>query len=498
MIAPQRLRLALAIMVVVLAAPLALHAYAGTFSRYLGDDYCDAAIFRREGLVGAQKYFYDNWGAVPTTIVAMALTDPGGLRLARMLPALALSAWVALLAWAVYPVTTRLARYGRWLLALCFAELVVFATIEDAPNVIQSIYLRIPMLAYTCPIVGLSAYAGFCVRAASRTASTPRLVASGLIAFVVGSFGPVYVAMQTTLLVLAEAAAWRSAASDVRRNVVRLLGAGVIGSLLSLALIAAAPGNTARSRFFPPRPGPTYVAKATVLATGFFLARPVIGGMKPLVAQAVPHALPQASAYLDRALAMTTSPVMPITMVIFGVVLALIGPPRGDWSAAISPRALIAIPIAAFVLVAAAIVVGPFGTSAPPPPRALIIPQFVLECLAVAWGWFAGVRVRIGDRGGFDDAVVPSLVAAVVLLVAVQSAISTRRTMALVPSMRAWAATWDANDRALRAAAAEGRLDATVTAMPPLGGVGSIAHDPADWVNDCAAQYYRLRTVTGR
>jgi len=38
--------------------------------------------------------------------------------------------------------------------------LVIFATLQDAPNVIQSLYLRVPMLAYTGLLIFLSLYIG--------------------------------------------------------------------------------------------------------------------------------------------------------------------------------------------------------------------------------------------------------------------------------------------------------------------------------------------------
>ncbi|MBZ5557460.1 MAG: DUF6056 family protein [Acidobacteriia bacterium] len=488
---------------VVLAVPLLAHAYAGSFSRFMGDDYCDAAIFRREGLLGGQKYFYDNWGAVPATIALMALVDPGGPSLAGWLPASALALWIVTLTWTFTQITPRVSVRAPRLLAFVLAEAVMFATLEDAPSVIQSLYLRIPLLAYLCPIIALSGLAGFCMRMArGGEVSGTRMIAMGSLAFVAGSFGPVYVAMQTTAVAVALAAAWTIRDAPARRVWTRLLAAAMVGSVASLAFIAVAPGNANRAQFFPPRPGVLDIVKSTVLATGFMLARPALTLLRPAVIAAVPSLWPDASRWLDRALAMTSSPIVPLAMIVLGSVLALAAPAplvardaiaRVKWMLAL-------IPVVAFIVVASAIVVGPFGTSAPPPPRALIMPQFALEFLALAWGALAGTLARASfDARGLPIRRVRSAAAGLaILLLAAQAARSTAGTLALTPSLRRWANAWDAGDRELREAARQGRVRATAPALDPIGGVGALGRDPADWVNNCAAQYYGLESVTGR
>ncbi len=489
--------------IILLSVPLAAHAYVGSFSRFMGDDYCDASTFRREGLVGAQKYFYNTWGAVPTTILLMAAVDPGGPALAPWLPGIALAVWVVTLAWAFAQFTRGLGIRHPGLLALGLAEAVVFATVEDAPNIVQSLYLRIPMLAYVCPVIALGGYVGFCRQSLGGPPSRGRLLASAIVAFVAGSFGPVYVAMQTTAIAVALAMSRTTDGTRVKRSLSPVLAAGLAGSIAALAFIAVAPGNTKRAAFFPPKPPLTYVVRSTALATMFMMARPALPVLEPAVIAAVPRMLPDATRWLDRALAMGTSPVVPLLVMLLGGLVAM-AVPRSPFEGAAARRApmwLIALPGVAFVVVAAAIAVGPFGTSAPPPPRALIMPQFVLEALALAWGFLAGAAVRHGVETRnivSSRALVLPLTAMVLMLAAVQSARSTRTTLALAPAMRQWAATWDRSDRELRAAARKGRVDAIVPRLDPVGGVGSIGPDPADWVNGCAAQYYGLASVTGR
>jgi hypothetical protein len=495
----------LALMAVVLAAPLLAHAYAGTFSRYMGDDYCAGSSFNREGIIGAQKYFYDTWGAVPTTILLMAVTDLFGPAHAGWWPALALLLWIATMVWAIVPIARRIYPEAplALALALCLAEAIAAVTIADAPNAIQSIYLRVPMLAYLGPIIGLSFFIGFLVRAANTDrAVTPKwLIASGAIAFIVGNFGPVCVAMQTTALGIALAVVWTMGSERTRRRLLPVLAAGVAGSVAGLALVAVAPGNALRARFFPPRPGLIYIARSSVLDAVFMFVRPVLSIFRPAIEWLVPIVLPEARRWLTVALGMGSSPFVPILVAGIGALLGLVAPAAVAAKVVHRTLLLIALPIIAFVLVTSCMAVGVYGTSAPPPPRALIIPQFACEILLLLWGAVAGVAARSGLASRSIDAssrLVTPLLLIVIVIGTGKSAQTTARTLSLASSLRSWTTTWDQGDRELREAARTGRLDATAPSLPPVGGVGSIARDPNDWVNACAAQYYGLTSVTGR
>src|SRR5437868_8208214 len=94
--------------------PLLAHAYAGTASRYLGDDYCAGYIFRDHGLIGGQLWHYRSWSAVPTTVFLMAMSEPGGARLAPVLPAAVLALWLVSAIWAVRQLSMWSGRPWSW------------------------------------------------------------------------------------------------------------------------------------------------------------------------------------------------------------------------------------------------------------------------------------------------------------------------------------------------------------------------------------------------
>jgi hypothetical protein len=480
----------------VFAIPLIAYAYAGSASRYFGDDFCASAVFRDHGLVGGQRWFYMNWGAVPTTLLLMALTDPAGVWLTRILPAIALAAWVAATAWAVRRLTERIGDRFDVAASLLLGELIVYATIADSPNVIQSLYLRVPMFEYVGPLIGLMLYTGFLARSSARpSAGAGAMAASGAIAFVTGSFGPTYVALQTTAVALAVLVAWALDRSDRSRTLRHLLIAGLTGSLAALAFIAVAPGNAIRQHSFQSSPSAPGIVKWSLLSTVFMVARPLLPLLHGTIVTAAPRALGETPVWLGKALDMAASPLTPIVLVGVSASVAFTRATSAAGDQRHARLALLGIPIVACVLIMACMAPSVYGTSAPPPPRALIIPQFVFVCLSVCWGHALGVWARTFNASG--RGFMRPVVAAIACAAVWASFASARATIREGTALRQWAVRWDETDRLLRVEHARGRRHAVVPAVDSIGGVGSIGPNPNDWVNWCAARYYDFDTITG-
>ena len=478
------------------ALPLLAHAYAGTGSRYLGDDYCAGYIFHDYGLIGGQIWHYKSWNAVPTTLFLMAITDPGGARLAMLLPGVALGLWLIAGTWALHEISSWSRQVWSWPVCLWLAEVFIYATLQDAPNVAQSVYLRVPMLAYMCPLIVLTAYVGWLMRAARRGVSgRGGLLVSASLAVMFGAFGPVCAALLTTATFLGTVAARLTLVEPRRSALVHLLAAGCAGSIVALAIVAFAPGNATRQVNFPQSPGLLTVGLWSFLYTVFMFCRPVLALLRPAIEAAVPHLMGATPGWLPTALAMGTSPLPVVTAMLIPAiaVITLQVPKATDIRL---KRACWWIPAAAFVLVAACMAPGAYGTSAPPPPRALLIPQYVITCLAACWACAIALTCapRLQSGPSSSRLVAPALVGSLILAGPIAATPGIARTGSM---MRQWARNWDETDRQLRRAHADGVPDATVPALDSIAGVGSISPDVQDWVNICAAHYYGLRSITG-
>ena len=483
----------LAIAAIVLAIPLAVHAYAGLFSRYMGDDYCSAILFRREGLLGAQRYYYDHMNAVPTTIVLMALTDWSGPAL-PWLAAAVLTAWVACLAWAIAPVTRWIAAPAPRLLALAVALAVVFGTTEDAPNIVQSLYLRIPTFGGTLPLAAFAALTGFCLRSAERgLGGHARLAGVALAAFAIGGASAVYSAVQTTAIAMAGLALLAWERTPRRAVAARLAAAALIGSIAALAVIAAAPGNAVRQSHFPAPPPWPDVMRQTIDYTLAMFARPLFSLHGP-IERWLPGAHDPAAADL---LSMRTSRLVVLVVAGAGAAAAWIAGPSALRRETVA-RLLVWTPVTAALLVAAAMAVGVYGIAAPPPDRALIVPTFTIDvCLPISSFAATSYLLARHPRIGSSRVARRTAATAFIGLIAVAAAVSTARTFSRAATMRDWAAAWSDVDRSLRGAAARGARNATVRAIPLPGGLEWLNRSADHWVNLCVAEYYRLDSVIG-
>jgi hypothetical protein len=474
---------------VLLSVPLLAHAYAGTASRYVGDDYCAGYIFRDYGLWGGQLWHYKSWSAVPTTLFLMAMTEPGGARLAAMLPAIVIVLWLAAATWALRELSAFSGQIWSWIVCLFLAELIIFVTFEGAPNVAQSVYLRVPMLAYTVPLVVLTVYGGWLARVlGSNRAGWPRLMMSLAVAFICGAFGPVcaalvFAALASSLLLLYVYAPEHAAGRWI-------VAAGVAGSVAALVVIIAAPGNAARQAYFPHPPGLMKVGIWSASYAVFLFCRPLVPFLAGPITRVAPYVLGGVPRWLPTALGMGTS-IIPLVLIVT-VAAALARTSRVVATPLLRSARWWAPPLA-FVLVCACMAPGAYGTSAPPPPRALIIPEFVIACLAGWWGFALGSTPRASQNNGAGFLATATIWAAC----AVVAVASTPRILSNAATLREWAHRWDSADHQLRADHDRGIADATVPALQQVAGVGSFSTDPHDWVNICAAHYYDLRTITG-
>lgn len=476
------------------ALPLLAHAYAGTGGRYLGDDYCAGYIFRDYGLIGGQVWHYKSWSAVPTTLMLMAATEPGGPRLAPVLPAGALVLWLVGATWTVRRLSFWSGRSWRWPLCLWVAEVVIYSTLQDSPNVAQSLYLRVPMLAYICPLVLLTAYGGWLAWMSGRnTRGSLPVIAGVVFAFAFGAFGPVCAAFLIAAIGIAWCVARLQPPSPRRDSLLRLLAVGGVGAVLALAVVAFAPGNAARQVRFPHPPGLTRVAVWSLLYSVFMFSRSFLPVLQSAIVGAIPYVMSSTPRWLTTALAMGTSPLPLALAIVTPFTLVILLDVRASGRRANAARW--GIPIVAFVLVCACMAPGAYGTSAPPPPRALVIPQYVMTVMAACWGYALGLVWAAGGRRVTPRAQAGAMVVAgLSLLVPVMSTPAIVRSGA---AMREWAQRWDETDRQIRNAYESGSRDAVVPALESVAGVGSISPDRNDWVNACAARYYGVRSITG-
>jgi hypothetical protein len=142
-----------------------------------------------------------------------------------------------------------------------------------------------------------------------------------------------------------------------------------------------------------------------------------------------------------------------------------------------------------------------YGLGTAPSSRAYVMPMFVLVSTAGFWGALMGVGLKRSSQRLALPLRFAGL-AGIALLLVVGPLASTWQILEQRHRFSVYAAEWDARDQAIREAVAEGIREFEVTTLTvdlgEMARLDVIGSNPQDWVNQCAAEYYGLESLTAR
>jgi hypothetical protein len=268
------------------------------------------------------------------------------------------------------------------------------------------------------------------------------------------------------------------AEKEFKSRIKPFLIAGLVGSLVALIIVAAAPGNSVRMTFFPRQFGAWGILRVTLWYSAGFIAKLVL-----------------------------TRPITFLLMLVlpFLVVLRDLNhrhEPTGNRQLYI--RLLLLIPAVVLVLIICCTGPGVYALSVMIPERARILLSLIVVCGTVIWSCFAGKYVA-GKLStvSYKAKHALSLGASVALLIlTLCPLLSLFSIFGLREKARSFAADWDTQDSQLKIAKQTGTSDVTV---PQIGDFQSrlnkgasdlhLRTDPAFWINRATATYYGLTSV---
>jgi len=461
--------------------PLAAHAYQGTFSRYLADDFCTADSLARMGFVPSQAHWYLTWSGRYMSTLMISLAQSVGPRLTPWLPSLVLLAWVA----AGLYLAHRLHTVGAptaWAVGLPLVTLHAFATLEGAPSVYQSLYWQTGMVTYLLPLILLLVYGGWLWPLAIGRAH-PRVLGAGCMlslgsAFLLGGFSETYVALQTSVLGLGLLLVWTLSGRGGRLRGSALVGCGLAGSILSGLALALAPGTQVRIGLMPPRPDAARLIEATLRDGYLFLARTV---------KEMPEGI---------ALAI----LIPLLLILLHNSREATLAKEGDASRRKMALALVILPVLTPLLMLSTIAPYEYAISSYPDARVLVAPVFTLIGGLVLWGACLGrlLAQLVAPWPTRANVLVIALAAAAVAALATASVRETSEILGTVEVSRAYAESWDTRDMRLRQARAAGLESVAAASLRHMGGLAEIGRDPNEWINRCVAGTYGLGAVVAK
>ena len=447
-------------------AALAGLAYLGGYTRFMADDYCSAYYAIRFGLLRSIWYWYINWSGRYTAFAFdwLTLTKTLGPYGAHLIPPMAIAIWLVATIAAVYISLKAIApRSATVSAAIAISASFVLAVIVLSPDIAQSYFWLNGMRSYSLPLVMMSIYALLFIWFVPRLKSDKVVWLTCILAFGLtfanGGFSETMAALQPVMLIYITGLYWL--ANDRKINTTfRVLAAATLGALLSLIIVALAPGNVLRKAQLPPSPG---LIKWMEISIGAYLA------------------------YLQDVL---LSP-QKITALL-GAILVSTWAGTG-YKAQITlrrwtiPALLMGGLILSFICIPPAV----YGYAAPPPPRTLSIAAFALVAFWMSASFLIGSWLARTTRSSIGLEV--GLIVLATLLIGASSAL----TMVYVDQNRgdyiAFAEKWDRMDAQILQARADHQPFVNIPAMTNWAALERPNDHPKFWATACYSEYYGIQ-----
>ena len=451
----------------------------GLYTRFWADDFCIEAINRSRSFLEVQSYWRNDWtGRFAYVLMTHVVIGLGP----AFVPVFALGLAFLALACGTWTIGQALRLYvgeSSLSLALLFTVIIAGVYLELLANREESFYWLTGALNYTLPLALFPLYWGFVCLSLGADKGSRRLhsLPAFLLPMLLAGFAETYTVWQTAVLGLALMAGLLVTTGELRDRVVQLVGYGLLGSVVGAGIVYAAPGNAERQSTLGPQLPFTQVVEHALSESLTFLADAILRPELWLTAAFV--------AVLTYVYARRLSPSV-----------------HGSSTGSLGLRLLATVAIV-YVLLVATYLPGWHFLGRTPDTRVLASATLTMVLAFAYLGHLAGreISVRGPLAAGAASSPIRSYRLGAALLLTVVAALAlpiAARTFAERSTLAAYASAWDERDAYLQDAAASGNLSPTVRVLTNGTGLTlEMAEGSDSYMNECAAVYYRLRSVTG-
>ncbi len=453
--------------ILLLAVALAVYIYRGFYSRYWADDYCQSATLKEYGLFGGTMNSYQTWSNRFAAIFMVGVSELLGAKAISFLPAIVILCNVLIYAF-LFHLIFRL-RKGKANLLVSFLVSLIFTyfLLLLSPDLFQSVYWRSGMISYFAPLQFLGLTVIVLCLDLLHGIKKCRSVIFFLLALILGGFSETFGAFQVGLwlivILLSMTFLKKHDKNILKQDSLYLLA----GSLVSLAVIAVAPGNFVR------------LSSAHVEFNLWSL---------------MPLSLKYAAAFMFRTFKSYPLPNLILFVEMFGISLHgdRISQPS-DCSAKAVLNFYIFLFLISYILLVCIAAPSVFTMQAYPEERSWMIGRFVTVLMVMLAGFGAGSL----SQDWFSHRKVLSWLSIVILLILslypLKGAWSERQQLS---QWKAIAQAWDQRNAQILDKIDKGETSFTVQALDSIGTVAELTDDPNYWVNVCAANYYGVEAIT--
>jgi hypothetical protein len=470
-------RIFLFVLLALFCAPLVTHIYLGSYSRFLSDDFCSAAIARSHGIIRGTHYWYLNWRGRFSANFLDTLFGYLGPAATPYATGIAITAWFIVLTTAVVRIIPSDEKREAPLLQSCvIATMILFAVLHVIPFIGQSLYWGEGMRTVVPPLILGTAFTALIANRSESPTYRPRVlwvITAGLLTFVAAGFAETYFAVQTAaiLFALIIPAAFRRYTPLNKRNYFVLSIAGLVGSLAGGFVVWVAPGNNLRQGTFTP-PAIPELLSISFRGIREFFALTVLSPGKWCIW---------------------------VGLILSGFIFGLRVFGRREDSSVVPPRDvwnLIWLPVVGFVLLLACWVPMAWATASTLNYRTMIIPAYVLVSLVICWAYIAG-QVCCGGYSLFAHRTPASVLPLVGLLAfGIFAAKVSRDMWQLRPAFIAYAQLWDERDQTIQRSKSQGLPYAVVARLHNWAALEELTVDPEIlWLSKCVQDYYGIGVI---
>jgi hypothetical protein len=464
---------ALAVLVVI-----GLYAYLGVFSRYLGDDYCEAMLFKDSSPVSAvvERYTTGNWpratmrysnllfegfsellgkNSIPITITLMSLL------------------WAIGLIYSIREIRKFFKVDWTFSIDFFFGILLVFFSFLMAPSLFQTVYWRSAMMTHFAPLVFGSFFFGFLANQLKRAESQsifPLInVVMFISAFIIAGFSEPPTTSMLTGLPLLMVVFWFLGKAPAKQKQFTLVAWTFAGVFLGLIVMLLSPASAS-------------AAQEKTLNIIEILVNSFLYGYLFMIDSLRTLPLPF---FIS-----TLLPLMLIWLYEQRTTSVLSNEQKHSvW------LIMIGVPFLVWLLIASGFSPSVYGQGFPVErmrflARTLMIAAFMLE------GALLGLLLKnLSLKSGRKLIYWSVLTLFGVLSIAYPIRAAYNIYNFDVPQYRARAELWDKRQAKIFKLLAQGQTDLVVEQFDGVEGVKEIDVNANHWVNRCAAQYYGVNSI---
>lgn len=475
---PLTFLILLSMITLALLAAVFMHAYIGSFSRYLADDYCTAGELQRLGFWGSQVFWYTQWTGRFSFIFLVTSLELLGTEIVPYLPVTYIICFIFSGLFFTHNLLKKIRFKVPQLVSAFLAAVLVFLTLYTIPNIGQNLYWLTGSANYLFPVISSLFLFGLLIRLDHHFSdqSMIRKILGGVLIFLLtwanSGFSEVVAVLQFLILLFVNLH-WRFSHEDKRFRL--LWGIVFWGSLLGMVMMIVAPGNQIRMQ--------AHNAERQHLFSLFMNAIEYFSNFSILW-------------FLKHVNVIWPTGTLVIMVSFFARKLS------GNLMENEINRIKTWTPfivIVLILLVFASFLPSTWATSRAPENRVLIFPSVLLVILLIyictIIGIFLSHAVLIDNtHHRFFSLAAIALVIYFMLAVPVFEA---RKVYYTKSEAAKFAERWDQREIEIREKIKEGQTQLAVKMIPTnLMEVEHLQSDPTHWINICAARYYGVEKIS--